>query len=409
MSETVRTPSVPALPRLPRWRPCDRKTRVLVGLVFVPALLLALTIYTAIISELLGPPARYAEMLYLFWSWSAFLHAHAGAAIYDPQALHAFEHARIAASAHSLPFAYPPSMLLLLWPLALLPPAGGVLAWLSASLAAIVWASWDRREGRGWSATTAIFAVIAPSTLAVLYFGQVTLLVASCIIGGWRLIDRHPVLAGVLFGLAAAKPQFGLLIPIALVSGRYWRSILAAALTVALTVVASGAAFGWTAWTGLPAALGALGHFAARIPRFDDICPTVAATLRVLGFGPHVTAVAQVLAAIGAAVAVAVAFRRGATPLAVALLMVGTFLATPYAVFYDLPMLSYAVLLVVRERRAGRDGFAAAELVVLIATVALPLLVRFEPWNLPWGILVMAALFALIIRRIVATRPPTPA
>ncbi len=44
-------------------------------------------------------------------------------------------------------------------------------------------------------------------------------------IGACRLLGRRPVLAGVLFGLAAVKPQLGLLVPVALISARQWRSV----------------------------------------------------------------------------------------------------------------------------------------------------------------------------------------
>ena len=42
-------------------------------------------------------------------------------------------------------------------------------------------------------------------------------------------LDRRPLIAGILFGLMAYKPQFGLMIPIALAAGGYWRSFSAAA------------------------------------------------------------------------------------------------------------------------------------------------------------------------------------
>ncbi len=396
------------LPRMSIWRLGDRKTRVLVATLFVPMLLLALTIFAALIGELLGSIGRYEERLYLYWTWSDFLRGHAATTIYAPQVLLHFEHTRFFATARDLPFAYPPSMFLVIWPLALLPPAAAELVWLGASLGAIVWAYRDRGQDARWSAATAVFAAIAPSTLAALYHGQVSLLVAACLIGGWRLVARRPVLAGVLFGLATVKPQLGFLVPIALVSGGYWRAILTAALTMGLTVLASGFAFGWSTWTGLPAALAALSHFAAHIPGFDPLCPNISAALRALGAGPHVAAVGQAFTAAGAAITVWFAFRRGVTPLAVALLMTGTYLATPYAVYYDLPMLSYALLLVVADRRTGPDGFSLMELAVLIAGMALPLMLALDLLGAPWGLVVPGAVFLLILRRL-AARPVTRA
>ncbi|TPO02714.1 DUF2029 domain-containing protein, partial [Mesorhizobium sp. CU2] len=44
-------------------------------------------------------------------------------------------------------------------------------------------------------------------------------------------LERRPVVAGILFGLLAYKPQFGLLIPIALLAGGHWRAKLSARAT----------------------------------------------------------------------------------------------------------------------------------------------------------------------------------
>ena len=41
------------------------------------------------------------------------------------------------------------------------------------------------------------------------------------------LLDARPVLAGVLFGLLAYKPQFGLLIPLVLIATGRWKTFAA--------------------------------------------------------------------------------------------------------------------------------------------------------------------------------------
>src|SRR6185437_7428179 len=54
---------------------------------------------------------------------------------------------------------------------------------------------------------------------------------------------RRPVLSGILFGLLAYKPQFGLLIPVALLMAGQWRAISAAALTVIALMAVTTLAF----------------------------------------------------------------------------------------------------------------------------------------------------------------------
>ncbi|MGH7043840.1 MAG: glycosyltransferase family 87 protein, partial [Acetobacteraceae bacterium] len=272
-------------------------------------------------------------------------------------------------------------------------------------LALYVWACWQRP----WGGRVALLGLVAPSTLAAVFYTETSLLVAALMIGGCRLVGRRPVLAGVLFGLLAFKPQFGVLIPVALVSARQWRSVIAAGATVVLSVIASGMIFGWATWARLPGALADVSRLVAGLPRVTQFSPTVTAGLRMLGAGPLLTDVVQFGAAAIAAIAVWLCFHRGVTALAAAALMVGAFLATPYAFFYDLTLVSYAVLAIVIERHRSRDSFATWEILVLILAIALPLLFLFNPLRVPWGIVVLPLLFGLILRRSARTGDPVMA
>ena len=78
--------------------------------------------------------------------------------------------------------------------------------------------------------------------------GQNGFLTAALLGGALAILDRRPIVAGLLFGLLAYKPQFGLMIPLALVAGGYWRSFAAAVATVAFLAVAATIAFGPDVW-----------------------------------------------------------------------------------------------------------------------------------------------------------------
>ena len=67
--------------------------------------------------------------------------------------------------------------------------------------------------------------------LVCLGHGQTGFLTAALLTGGVLCLERREALAGILFGLLAYKPQFGLLIPLVLVAGGYWRAIAAAGAT----------------------------------------------------------------------------------------------------------------------------------------------------------------------------------
>ena len=384
---------------LAEWHTQDRKTRVLVRLLAAAASLYGLAVYAGIMARLHGGGAAEANSVFLFWGWSSFIHQVVPASlIYDPRILHHFELGLAGAPRRLLPFAYPPSVLLLIWPLAWLRPVAAFVVWTFAGLALFGWACWQRRRGL----TVAWLALVAPGTVMAVYFAQTSLFAAALMIGGCRLTPRRPVLAGVLFGLLAFKPQYGLLVPVALVSARCWRAIAAAVVTLLLTTAASGLAFGWSVWTRLPGALRALSALVARHRSFAHDFPTVTGGLRLLGAGPGLTEVAQLAAAIGAGTAIFLVFRRGFAPLPVAALLVGAFFATPYASVYDLPIVSYAVLAVVRERHDSGDPFGPAEILVLVLGIAAPFVIALSSVPVPWGPIILLSLFGLIMRRIVA-------
>ena len=60
---------------------------------------------------------------------------------------------------------------------------------------------------------------------------------------------QWPILAGILIGCLAYKPQFGVLIPLLLIATGRWRVFAAAAATVALLALAVTLAFGTQVWT----------------------------------------------------------------------------------------------------------------------------------------------------------------
>ena len=139
-----------------------------------------------------------------------------------------------------LPFhnwSYPPLMLLIAVPVAWLPYACALALWSLLTLGLYLLATRHR-----------LLLLTAPATFVNLFFGQTGCLVAALLIGAFGMFERRPILAGVLFGLASIKPHLGLLVPIALISARAWRTMASAALTVVVMVALSGQIFGWEAW-----------------------------------------------------------------------------------------------------------------------------------------------------------------
>jgi len=85
-------------------------------------------------------------------------------------------------------------------------------------------------------------------------------LTASLFGAALLFLERRPVLAGVFFGCVTYKPQFGILVPLALVAFRQWRALVSAGVTAAFLASASIAVFGTDVWSALPQQLLANQH-----------------------------------------------------------------------------------------------------------------------------------------------------
>ena len=136
---------------------------------------------------------------------------------YDPALQHAAEKRVFGPQTPFFGWHYPPFFLLIAAALATVPYVWALLAWMTLTLPAYLAVTrtiCPRPE-------TLLIAAAFPATFINLGHGQNGFLTAALLGGALHLLDRRPALAGVLIGLLAYKPQFGLLIPLALfVSGR---------------------------------------------------------------------------------------------------------------------------------------------------------------------------------------------
>ena len=164
---------------------------------------------------------------------------------FDPVRQYAAE--KEAFPGHPVPFFgwhYPPLFLIVAAALALVPYGWALLIWTSVTLAAYLAtmrAIVPRPE-------TVLLALAFPATFVNLGHGQNGFLTASLLGGALLLLDRRPILAGVLIGLLAYKPQFGVMIPLVLLATLRWRVIAAAAATVLVACAMTLVLFGTKVW-----------------------------------------------------------------------------------------------------------------------------------------------------------------
>jgi arabinofuranan 3-O-arabinosyltransferase len=139
---------------------------------------------------------------------------------------------------------YPPTFLFVAAALSQLPYASAYAVWVFGTFPAYLAAI---RAIIG-SRIGYLLAAAFPAVLANFVVGQNGFLTAGLIGGALTLLERRPLVAGVLIGLLTYKPHLGLLFPIALMAGGQWRAFATAAIVAALMAAASLLAFGSESW-----------------------------------------------------------------------------------------------------------------------------------------------------------------
>src|SRR5439155_13046111 len=140
---------------------------------------------------------------------------------------------------------------------------------------------------REFAAPALVAAAAAPTTTIAILSGQSGLLAAALFAGGVRLAGRAPVASGIMFGLLTFKPQLGLLVPVALVAARLWRTIAAAIATAVLLIVVTSLLFGadiWARWAGFVPVFSR--QFAGESSEIVHLMPTLLPALLRLGLAP---------------------------------------------------------------------------------------------------------------------------
>jgi hypothetical protein len=332
--------------------------------------------------------------------WTAGRLALKGAALlaYDPPAHYAAQQAAFHKA--DIPYYgwhYPPFFLLLATALATLPYLAALAVWQGATLPlylATMRAILPRKE-------TLLAAAAFPAVFINLTHGHNGFLSVALLAGGLVMLDKRPILAGVLFGLLAYKPQFGLFLPLALAASGRWKSFASAGATVLALVAVTAGLFGVDIWRAFVANMGFTRTVVLEAggTGFWKI-QSVFAAVRLWGGSVQMAYAAQGIATAAAGLALALLWRsRADQRLKSAGLLTACLLATPYCLDYDLMLLAPAVALVVSV--ALEKGFRPFEASFLALVFVAPILTRpFASVALiPLGLLVTLGLFGLILVR----------
>jgi hypothetical protein len=336
-----------------------------------------------------------------FWAASHLALQGEAASAFDAARIVAAETLAVPANTRVFLWHYPPSFQLLILPLALLPYLASYLLWILTTLGAL--ALVVRRVAPTPYAVPLLLTF--SGTLLNFFHGQNGFLTAALFGGGLLLLRERPIVAGLLLGLMSYKPQFGLLIPIVLICGRHWTALAAASLSTLALAAASLAVLGgdvWIAfWTNLPVVQEILAQ--GRLPWAK--IPSVFVSLRTLGLSPDAAYAGQGMVAVFVAITTASIWRQQpASRLAIAALMAGTPLMSPYVFDYDLALLAVPIAILAWDGVAR--GWQAGEREILTLAFFTPALVSIlgHASGLQLGPLLLIALFVTAVRR--ALRAP---
>jgi Glycosyltransferase family 87 len=331
-----------------------------------------------------------------FWS-GPFLALHGRAQeVYDFHAFHAFEQSVTGPNIGPYHYSYPPVLLLLTLPLALIPYVPALGVWLAAT-----WYGFYRALKLASGEGALLLSLATPALFVNTVGGQNGALTAGLLCGGLLLLDRRPIIAGVLFGCLAYKPHLALMLPFALIAGRRWLTVAATGTTAVLLVAASTVLFGPQCWLDYAHNLAVL-----RAVILEDGAGVSHRMLSVFVFARHLGAGVQTAYVLQAGFAAFAAFivarswwRDDSAHIRNALVIMGTCLVTPYLQDYDLVMGAFVVVWLKQageqQARVPAAGIVAAMAVMLVLPFVSASLAKATGFALAPPFLV--AVFALLV------------
>ena len=332
------------------------------------------------------------------------------AAVFDVVAHYAREKLIFGPDAEYYGWHYPPFFLVIAAALAMLPYGAALLVWQLSTLSLYIWvvrAILLHAVPVGDARTPCLdplwllLAVGFPAVFVNIGHGNNGFLTAGLLGGALLTLERRPLIAGVLFGLLAYKPQFALMIPLALLATGRWRTIVAAGVTVAALVAVSALVFGVETWSAFFAATRftravVLEQGGAGWHKIQSVFSWV----RMWGGTIPLAYAAQGTVTLALAAALVWLWRSPAAfAYKAAALCLATLLAPPYSLDYDTVVLAPAIAFVAADRMT--HGFAPWEKTALAALWFMPAISRSvtQFTLIPLGVIALLAALAFVLWR----------
>ena len=302
-----------------------------------------------------------------FWAASDLALAGQPEKAYDEAAIRAAEKRALPQSNDIYLWHYPPVFQLVVLPLALLPYLWSYAAWVLLSLAvyAVAFRGALHEPAPFW------LAISASGVYVNVLHGQNGLLSAALVCGGLLLLERRPVLAGILIGLLCYKPHIGLPLGILLLVGGHWRAAAGAIAAVIAFCAASALALGTEVWSAFLAnATTARAVLETGAVSWDKMA-SVFAAVRMLGGGLTLAYALHAIVALVVLALTAQAWRSaGSLELKAAIGSLALLLVSPYLFDYDLAIAALPLALLLAD--GFRNGWIAGMRPMLVVVWLTP-------------------------------------
>lgn len=310
-------------------------------------------------------------------------------------------------------FPYPPPALLFVAAFGWIPYWLALFSWSLIGLLVFALATTSKTPHINDQAL--LLAMIAPLTLCNIALGQNGLLSAALFISGLRLAPIKPVLAGVLIGCLAYKPMLALLLPLALLLEKRWKTIISAGITVAFLCISPVFLWGprvWIDYLQLAAPFQGLlleqGTGLAQLMKLTSFM-----SMHLLGFSTSAAYQVQIgfaLIALGLLITYGLRRKRKGyfDGLDITILATTTMLILPYTHFYDMTMIAGGLLLASQDNKI-REKSPLIRTGIFGLLWALPIIgLLLNILSLPITPLILLASLFLLCYYTPTNKPPEP-
>lgn len=278
--------------------------------------------------------------------WPAGLLAREGrpSDVYNPAFFLAARHAIFSPQAELVRWFYPPPAFLPAIAISYVPFESAFWLWTFGSIAVAV--GLLRYSGLSWAVIAA--SITSPAVLWNTELGQFGTITGAAVIASIALLQRAPIIAGIVLGMLVIKPQCALLVPFVFAATLNLRAI-AASIATALTICAAitwqlGYAV-WTSYFSIGLAVSKM-VLEAKFPAagYEKFGVSVFWMLRNLGVGIVASYIAQAVCAAVCIALVVLVWRCGNLPAnaRIAITILLSLLVPPYG--YTDDMVAYSVV-----------------------------------------------------------------